>query len=348
MDDLVTPQSHSEAALQQCLAQFSQDLSAKYVDDKQLPKRDGNLLEYLAMRKGGGHCYIGIRTYPEPLTASELDHQRVLLERIRQTQHTLLATLMDYRLESHGHYIVSGPVGACPLHDHLRQNRSVSFPAVCDFISLLVEALEAAREVRWPRCNLEPYALLLGELSEESICKGVCLPVPVLPGLELRKSAATALPATTQLYVPELARLVCQMLGTPQQQRYRPIAKVGAVTNQLLRFVLEQQWHGHLDSARTFALTLRKTAHEWQAYYQRHGHRAQARAHASSAKQQGTHPNCHCYSDHAAACGTHHSAEDTAETKCCARRRGDAVAAKTCSGLRETPRTSKPLPGLHA
>jgi hypothetical protein len=52
------------------------------------------------------------------------------------------------------------------------------------------------------------------------------------------------------------------MLGSPQQQRYRPIAKVGAVTNQLLRFVLEQQWQGHIDNARTFAIALRKTAEE--------------------------------------------------------------------------------------
>ncbi len=260
MDHPLTPPT-GEPGIQQCLAQFSADLAAKYGDDQLIPSRESGVHRYLATRLGGCACVICVRTHPEPLSQWELDQQRVLVESIRQTRHPYLCPIMDHRLEPHGHYVVSGPVGSVPLHEYLRQHRAVPFGDLCDFVTLLAESLEAAVEARWPRCSIDSHTLMLGECSLEAVRRGVCLSVPPLPGPELRPAGARPLPEASTAYVPDLAFLVCDLLGSPARiQRFKPIAQVGALTNQLLRFVLEGQWQGHIESARAFALSLRNTA----------------------------------------------------------------------------------------
>lgn len=259
MDTPFTPPT-TGAAIQQCLALFSGDLTVRYCDEQPVPSRDPGVHRYVATRRGGSQSFIAVRTYAEPLTASDLDKQRTIVEGIRQSRHPHLCPLTDCRIEPHGHYIISGPVGTVALHEYLRQRRHVAFAPLCEFIALLTEALEAATEARWPRSTIDPHSLLLSACTLEAIRDGVSLAVPPLPGPELRATDAPPLPASSIAYVQDLALLVCDLLGSPARvQRFKPIATVGAMTNQFLRFVLEGQWQNHITSARAFALALRES-----------------------------------------------------------------------------------------
>ena len=260
MDSPFTPPT-AEAAIQQCLSQFSADLGSKYCDEQTVPTRDSGVHRFVGTRKGGGTSFICLRTYGEPLTAWDIDQQRVVLEGIRQTRHPYLSPLMDHRFETHGHYVVSGPVGTVALHEYLKLHRHVSFSSLCDFMGLLAEALEGAVEARWPRCTIDTHSLLLSECTEAALCAGVCLPVPPLPGPELRAPGSAPLPASSVTYVGDMALLACELLGAPaRSQRFKPIAQVGAVTNQFLRGILEGHLTGQINGARMFAHLLRSTS----------------------------------------------------------------------------------------
>ncbi len=239
--------------VQRCMESFSSDLAARFDNDQAVPPSAVGVRRFSARQSATGQpCFISLRQYGQPLSASQIDFQRAIAARISRTESVHLCGLVESRIEPEAHYIVSTQGGAISLHQVLKQQRRLEVRPVCELLTQLGEALEAATLSRWPCVMLDTHAIFLSATSADTVLP-VKLIVPPLPGPEIVHGAA-CFPVSSNEYVLDLALLSCELLGMPaRRQRFRPLPHLSADTNHLLRNVIEGGIAGTFESARHFA-----------------------------------------------------------------------------------------------
>lgn len=253
MESPLSTATHGSLNVQRCMENFSSELAARFDNDQAVPPSAVGVRRFTARQTTTAQpCFISLRQYSQPLSASQIDFQRAIAARISRTESVHLCGLVESRIEPDAHYVVSTQGGAISLHQVLKQQRRLEVRPVCELLTQLGEALESATLSRWPRAMLDTHAIFLSATSADTVLP-IKIVVPPLPGPEIVHGAA-CFPVSSNEYVLDLALLCCELLGMPaRRQRFRPLPHLSADTNHLLRNVIEGGIAGTFDSARHFA-----------------------------------------------------------------------------------------------
>lgn len=205
---------------------------------------DGWTKRYIARRKlDQVPVMVTVAAYPQALNAEALAWQRQHLDILRNPVVPTLCPLLTANLQPWAQSVVSTLAGHESLFQMMRQRHQLDFLEVCLILASLTEALESACASGQVTPLVNAYSLYLAPQTTPQDPLRIGLPVFGIPLPFVTEAGLwpnlMAMPNTAP-FVPQLARLACELLGLPVRGgRYRPIAQIGEVSSEVLRRVID-------------------------------------------------------------------------------------------------------------
>lgn len=235
--------NHSRQTAEQTIALMKSELAADYDLEFDL-STEPSTNRYIARKKSDGSVVlITLAEYPQALNAMAIKWQNEFLPQLREPELPSLCPLVSATLKPWGQAVVSSLLGNESLFQIVRRLGKLPFEEVAELLSGLSTVLEQAAASKYVAPLLNSFALYPSPPNEGNHSRMIGLPIygiplpfaPDVPGWpDLTEMSGTS------AFVPQLARLACELLGTPVRGgKYRQNQEIGDHGSSVLRNVIE-------------------------------------------------------------------------------------------------------------